>query len=428
MIKIKTLSNGLRVVTEQMEGVRSVSVGVWVNAGSVFEDENNSGISHFIEHMLFKGTERRSATDIAVEMDSIGGNLNAFTAKECTCFYAKVMDRHIGQAVDILADLLLESKFEEEATEREKGVVCEEIYMTFDNPEDLVFEMGSALFFENSSLMRPILGTEETIRSFDKAKMREYMATHYTAENMVVCCTGSFDEQEFERLIDESFGKVASGSRKAAAEHKPERGMRVGFAEKDNEQVHICMTFPGYPLGSREYYALAVLSNVIGGSMSSRMFQRIREQMGLAYSVYTYPMAYRGIGCMCAYAGSGDKQAVKVLKLMIEELEKVIDNGISEEELHRCKEQLKGSYVLGFESTSSHMNAIGKCLLLQDKEYSFEATLSAIDCVTMEQTEAVAHEVLNPDRLSFSAVGRVGAIEGDMRAAMEAFWEKHGQA
>ena len=424
----KTLDNGIRVIMEQMTGAHSAAIGVWVNAGSIHEQEQDSGISHFIEHMLFKGTKRRSARDIAVEMDAVGGNLNAFTAKECTCYYAKVLDTQLALAVDILSDIVLNSTLTPENIEREKGVVLEEIFMTEDTPEDLVFEVASKAYFEGSSLMRPILGTADTVRSFTRERLRAYMDRHYTAENLVIACAGSFDPDALLALLEQAFGGAGSSRRYPIVEHAPNRGFRELYVKKDIEQVHTCLTFPGFPLGTPDYYALAVLSNAVGGSMSSRMFQKIREDKGLAYAVYTYPMCYRGIGSLCVYAGSGEKQAAEVLSLMLEELADVADRGITDDEFIRCKEQLKGSYLLGMETASAHMNAIGKCLLLEDEEYSVNATISRIECVTIADIDRIIPQVLAADAMTAAAVGRLTGCEKAMRRACGGWWKKHGQA
>ncbi len=428
MVKSTTLSNGLRVVIEQMDSVRSVSIGVWINAGSEYENADNSGISHFLEHMLFKGTENRDAQQIAAEMDSIGGNLNAFTAKECTCFYAKVLDEDLETAVDMLSDLLLHSKFDPEQLEREKGVVCDEIFMTEDSPEDLVFEVSSSKFFEGTTLERPILGTADSVNSFEQKDLFDYMKQHYSAENMVIACAGSFNEDELFGLLEKYFAIEQRGEYHEAMEHIHSDGFRCEFIQKDIEQVHICLTFPGFSLGTKDYYALTVLSNALGGSMSSRLFQTIRERYGLAYSVYTYPISYRSVGSFSVYAGCGEKQAGEVLRLMLQELDSVIENGLKEDEFLRCKQQLKGSFLLGMESTSSHMNAIGKSLLLQNKEYSQETTISGIECVTIEDVEKIIPELFSSARFAAAIVGRVEHLGEDMQQELERWWEKHGQA
>ncbi|MDD3401568.1 MAG: pitrilysin family protein [Eubacteriales bacterium] len=428
MVETIILSNGTRVVMEKMDNVRSVSVGVWVNAGSEYEDEKTSGISHFLEHMLFKGTTTRDAKMIAAQMDAVGGNMNAFTAKECTCFYAKVLDEDIELAVDMLSDIMLRSTFEPEQIEREKGVICDEIYMTEDNPEDVAFDTALSKFFEGTTLERPILGTIDTVSSFCRQDFFDYMKLHYSAENMVIACAGSFDRDKLVELLEKYFSIEQRGEYHEAMEHIHSDGFRCKFVKKDIEQVHICLTFPGFSLGTKEYYALAVLSNALGGSMSSRLFQTIREEYGLAYSVYTYPTSYRSVGALSVYAGCGEKQASEVLKLMLKELDSIIDSGLDEEEFLRCKQQLKGSFILGMESTSAHMNAIGKSLLLQNKEYSQEATISGIECVTIEDVEKIIPMLFSSARFAAAIVGRVDNQCEDMQKELEKWWEKHGQA
>lgn len=423
----KQLKNGIRVVYEQIPSIRSVSIGIWVGAGSLHEYAEINGITHFIEHMLFKGTTNRTAKQIAVEMDSIGGSINAFTAKECTCYYAKVLDEHLDTAVDMLCDIVLHSELIPEEMEREKGVVCEEIYMTEDSPEDLVFEMGAALFFADTTLERPILGTEETVKRLRREDLQSYMATHYTSDNMVVACTGSFEPEQLLTLLERKFTAPNAVALKNPQPYAIKPGFRTAFSQKDIEQVHTCISFPAFPLETDEYYALCVLSNMLGGSMSSRLFQKIREEKGLAYSVYTYPMAYCGVGALCVYAGSGERQAREVLRLMLEEFADIIHNGINEEEFIRCKEQLKGSYLLGLESAGSKMNAIGKTMLLQNRLYSQEKTLSRIESVQIHDIIRIIPQVFGAKTMTCAAVGRVGELQKPMEKMLTDWWEAYGQ-
>ena len=427
MILQRKLENGTRVIMEPVEGIRSVSLGFWVNAGSIYENEKNNGISHFIEHMLFKGTARRSAKQIAAEIDSVGGGINAFTAKECTCYYIKVLDEHLSTAVDMLSDIVLFSNLNEEEMEREKGVVCEEIFMTEDSPEDLVFEASSSLFYKGTSLERPILGSSETVRAFTAQELRDYMSRHYTADNIVIACAGSFDPEELMRLLSEHFASCKGSEKLAPIEHEQQNGFREAYVQKDIEQVHTCLGFPAFALETDEYYALAILSNILGGSMSSRLFQTIREERGLAYSVYTYPLAYCRVGSLCAYAGSGESQAVETLRLMLEVLEDVVQNGVDEEEFTRCKEQLKGSYLLGLETSGSKMNALGKSLLLQNQEYSTEKTLARIESVTIHDIMRIIPTVLAGDTFTCAAVGRVEKHRETMHEMLESWWKCNGQ-
>lgn len=427
MIEQASLSNGMRVMMERMDSVRSVALGVWVNAGSVFETGKSEGISHFIEHMVFKGTERRSASDIAAEMDAIGANLNAFTAKECTCFHVKALDEDLPKAVDMLADIVLHSTLDPEQMEREKGVVIEEIAMTEDSPEDIVFDRASEQLFDGTPLASEILGVEENVRAFTQADLRAYMDRHYTAENTVIAVAGSFEKETLLDLLERSFGSAKRGERRGAPDASIRDGFRTALVEKDVEQINLCLALPGEALGTDAYYAQAVLSNALGGSMSSRLFQRIREERGLAYSVYTYPMAYRGTGSLCFYAGCTEGQAKQVLDLMFSEIADVRKNGISEDEFIRARQQLKGSYLLGMESTMAHMSAIGKTALLLEKDYDLEATLNRIECVTMEDVRNAAERLFAPNAAAFCAVGRLGRVGEALNRAAEDWWKEHGR-
>ena len=427
MIETTVLKNGIRVLTERMENVRSVALGVWVNAGSVFETPENYGVSHFIEHMLFKGTETRSASDIAAEMDAIGANLNAFTAKECTCFHVKALDEDLEKAVDMLSDIVLRSTFDPEQMAREKGVVLEEIAMTEDSPEDIVFDRASEQLFAGTPIESEILGTEKTVNRLSREDLLRYMQKHYTAENIVIAIAGSFERENLIALLERYFADVLHGERHKTPSVSMRPGFRTALVKKDVEQINLCLALPGAALGTDAYYAQAVLSNALGGSMSSRLFQRIREERGLAYSVYSYPMAYRGAGSLCFYAGCTEGQAKEVLSLMLAEIEDVKRNGISEEEFLRARQQLKGSYVLGMESTMAHMSALVKTALLLEKEYDLEATLNRIDCVTIEAVKAAARELFTPETAAFCAVGRLDGVGDALKSAAEDWWNKHGR-
>ena len=419
MIQQAKLTNGIRVIMEPMDTLRSVSIGVWINAGSVYETGADAGISHFIEHMVFKGTARRSAADIAAEMDAVGGNLNAFTAKECTCFYAKVLDEDLPLAVDMLSDITLHPALDEQEMEKEKRVVIEEILMSEDSPEDKAFETAGAAYYSGTVLSSAILGTEKTVSAFTRDQVLSYMARRYVSGNMVIACAGSFVPERLLSLLEESFADCPRGSGDMMGEKEPRAGKRWLFVQKDTEQVNACLMLPGFRLDSSENFALAVLSNALGGSMSSRLFQKIREELGLAYSVYTYPMAYRDTGAICLYFGSGEKQATRTLELALRELDRLKGEGLSEAELLRSRAQLKGSFLLGMEGSGAHMNAIGKRLLLQNKEFTIEDTLSAIECVTMEKVNGILSRVLSPRRAVCAAVGRTRGVKADMTALLD---------
>ena len=407
MIHQTTLPSGIRLIYEKIEHVRSVSLGVWVDTGSVRETQATAGASHLIEHMVFKGTERRSAEQIAIEMDAVGGNMNAFTSKECTCFYAKVLDEHLDLAADVLSDITFHSVFDAEELKKEQGVVLEEILMNEDSPEDLVSEESNMLFFGDEPLASPILGTKESVRAFTRESLLAYKNEFYVPKNIVIACAGNFDEQKLIETVSRWFEQPRLERETKPVSQRYPGGKREKFVEKDIEQVHLCMTLPGFARDTDGQYPIAVLSNIIGGSMSSRLFQSIREKLGLAYSVYSYPTSYSGTGTFMLYAGTGEKQAAEVLGRMIDEMERVRKEGVTKEELERCRDQLKGSYLLGMESTSSRMNALGKVLLLQKREYNEQETIRRIECVTMEDIERIIPVCLDLSQASTALVGRL---------------------
>ncbi|OQB25307.1 MAG: Protease 3 precursor [Firmicutes bacterium ADurb.Bin182] len=407
MIYREKLDNGIRIILEQMPSFRSVSMGVWIATGSIKEVPGEEGASHFIEHMLFKGTEKRSASEIAVEMDSLGGTLNAFTSKECTCFYAKVLDEHMENGADILADIVRHSKFDESEIEKEKGVVCEEILMVEDNPEELVHELLCKTFYADDPLAKPILGTESSVRSFTREKLLAYMDKHYIPSNIVIACAGNFETEKLLDTLKELFGSEMMGRASEYPESFYAAGKKFQSIEKDIEQMHVALAMPGFSIDEEGQYPLFVLNNVIGGSMSSRLFQKIREQKGLAYSVYSYPSSYRSTGYFSLYAGTNEKQADQVVKLMLDELEDIRRNGISRDELERSKNQLKGGYMLGQESTSGRMNAIGKSELLRGVVYTEEEIMQRIERVSMDDVIAIVPHVLDESNISGAFVGRM---------------------
>lgn len=419
MIMERTMGNGIRVMMEQMQGVRSVALGVWVNAGSVRESKAEAGASHFIEHMVFKGTERRSAADIAAEMDNVGGTLNAFTSKECTCFYAKVLDEHLSIAADVLADLVFHSTFDAEELEKERRVVLEEILMTEDSPEDVSAETAGALFFQGDPLALPILGTKESIGAMSRETLLSYKQAHYVPKNIVIACAGSFSPDKLMELLERHFSIPESPLSAGPFVQGYPGGRRVQFVKKDIEQIHLTLALPGFARDSEGQYPLAVLSNIIGGSMSSRLFQRIREERGLAYTVYSYPLFYANTGAFALYAGTGEQQAAEVVRLMRKELAEIRENGVTEEEFLRCREQLKGSYLLSMESSNAHMSALGKVALLQNREYNEAETIRRIECVTMEDIQRILPTVLDESNLSAAFVGRVERQRTAIEAALE---------
>ncbi|MBB6216529.1 putative Zn-dependent peptidase [Anaerosolibacter carboniphilus] len=410
MVERYRLSNGVRVIVEQIPHVKSVSLGFWIGVGSIHENSNNNGITHFIEHMLFKGTSNRTAKQIAESIDSIGGQLNAFTSKECTCYYAKVLDSHLPIAVDVLSDMLFNSTFSDVEIEKEKSVVLEEINMYEDSPEDLVHDLLAKVTFNNHSLGSPILGTSQTVSEFQREMLLEYIQNNYTSDNIVVSVAGNFDQELLFSLLEEKFMKYSNHIKKPNILEAPSFGKNSGHRYKDIEQLHFCIGFKGIPQGHRDLYPLLVMNNVFGGSMSSRLFQNIREDKGLAYSVFSYPSSYSQIGMMTIYAGINPSQLIEVTKLINEEICHIKEKGLTEEEFYKSKEQLKGNYILGLESTSSRMTSIGKSELLMNRVYTQKEVLEKIDAVTMEDVYRVTHDIFDS---AYASVALVGKVESD---------------
>lgn len=416
MYKKFILNNGIKVIAKEIPHVRSVSIGVWVNTGSTSETLNNNGISHFIEHMLFKGTFRRSAKQIASDMDSIGGQLNAFTSKECTCYYSKILDSHIDIAIDILSDMLLNSKFDENDILKEKSVICEEISMYEDSPEDLVYDSLSKTIFHKHSLGFPILGTQDTIKSMDKHNLLKYMESNYDSENIVIAIAGSFDENHLIEELNSKFGQFNFNSADKSHIEKPKFHSNYTFRSKDIEQIHLCLGFEGIPNDADDLYPLYILNNVFGGSMSSRLFQTIREEHGLAYSIYTHPSLYKDFGLFTTYVSLNPSQLKNLVKLITDEVNNVVNKYITVEELNRSKEQLKGNYILGLESTSSIMTMLGKAEIFGKKIKTMEEVLKKIDDVNMYDMKNIIDKIFKSDKLSLSIVGKL-----DEKSTKESF-------
>ena len=399
------LDNGLRVIAEYIPHFPSVSVGLWIGAGSMYESEAENGLSHFVEHMLFKSTHKRTTREIAVEMDAIGGQVNAFTSKECTCYYAKVIAEHLERAMDLLSDLLLGAKLEEEEFEKERGVILEEIAMGEDTPEDLVYDLLAEAYFGDHPLSRPILGTHEQIASVTREALVEYRRKHYRPDNTVLAVAGRYDLETLKTLANRYLG--AWQAEKADQERmKPEvcQG-RVITRKKDIEQVHVCLAYEGVSQEDEDLYPMSVMNNLFGGGMSSRLFQRIREEMGAVYAVYSYPSTYVNCGTLTIYAGTSPESAQAVVDELYAEIRKLMEDGITDEEFEMAKEQLKVSYVLGLESSSSRMSSIGRNKLLRGKAIDPDDVVRKIEAVTKGDVERVIQRTFS-GKCAAAAVGR----------------------
>ena len=390
-----TLENGLHVVGERLPYLRSVSIGVWMRVGSMMETPAENGLSHFLEHMVFKGTEKRSTRDIAEEMDAVGGQMNAFTGKDCTCFYAKVIDEDLPLAVDILSDMTLHASLDETEFKKERGVILEEISMDEDSPEDVVHELLSRIQFGNQAAGMPILGPAEQIAAYTRDDLANYRARHYHPENCVVALAGNYDPEQVLALIQQYFGEwKKSGQWQTVPPMQPIPGQKAA-KEKDTEQLHICLGYPGTFLGSDELYPMSVMNNLLGGAMSSRLFQKIREEMGMAYSIYTYPSTYVGCGTFAVYAGVSPKNGHAVLDETLRQLDLLCRDGVTEKEFREAKNQLRGSYLLGLESPGSRMQSMGRGQLHLDRCMTPEETVAKIEAVTIESVNAVARRIFS---------------------------------
>ncbi len=388
------LPNGLRVVGERLPYLRSVSIGAWMHVGSMMESKHESGLSHFLEHMVFKGTQKRNARQIAEEMDAVGGQLNAFTARDCTCFYAKVIDENLELAVDILSDLVLNATMDETELEKERGVILEEISMDEDSPEDLVHDLLQQAQFGEQSPGQPILGPASQIEAYTREDLLNFRRKHYAPKETVVALSGNYDPDRVLALVEKYFGDWQN---EIPAVITPDWEVRTGktaLREKDTEQMHICLGFPGKAYGTSGVYPLAVANNILGGAMSSRLFQRIREELGMAYSIYTYPNTYKGVGTFAIYAGVSSKNAETVLAEIRSELDRFVNEGITEKEFRDSVTQLRSGYLMGLESPGARMQGLGRSTLLRGKPTAHEETLAAIESVTIDRVMEVAREIL----------------------------------
>ncbi len=400
------LNNGIRLVTERIPTLKSVTVGMWVNAGSRDESPQQAGYSHFIEHMFFKGTTTRSATDISREIDALGGELNAFTTRETTTFYVKVLDQHVPKALDLLSDLCHRSRFGPKEIEKEKQVVLEEIRMVQDDPEDLVQELHTRLVMGRHPLSRPILGQEATIVRLRRQDLLDYIETHYRPQEMVLAVAGNFDQRQLEKKMASAFGSRRQTTNAPPRKRwPPEICGGVIMKRKPLEQVHLCVGLKGIPTGHKDRYTAYMLNSVLGGSVSSRLFQEVREKRGLAYSIYSFLSGYSDWGTITIYAGTRAREVERVLDLIRREIRRMAANGIERSELKRTKDQIKGNLMLSLESSHSRMNKLAKDELVTGTHTSLEDMLSEIDAVTEQQIFRVAQELFAPGTMAITGLG-----------------------
>jgi predicted Zn-dependent peptidase len=404
MVTREVLDNGLRLITETMPHVRSVTIGVWLMRGSRHESDARSGIAHFVEHMLFKGTDTRTAEDIAQAIDSIGGQLDAFTAKEYASYYIKVLDEHLPLAVDLLSDIVLRPAFAAEEIEREKKVILEEIKMVEDTPDDLVHELFTQHFWEGHSLGRPILGTKETVEALNADTLREYFRDAYVASNMIVSAAGNLDHARVRELVTQAFHELpASGE--AFADRPPRVVPQVVTRTKELEQSHVCLGTNSYPQSHEDRYVSYILNTVLGGSMSSRLFQNVREKRGLAYAVFSGLSAYRDAGNITIYAGCSNEAVGEVIDLCVEELRAMKRAPVPESELRRAKDHLKGSLMLSLENTASRMSHLARQEIYFDRHFGLDETLAGVERVSPDDVRRVAAELFSNGSLAATVLG-----------------------
>ena len=406
MYKKHVLENGLTIIGEEIPYVKSISLGVWINAGSRIEDEEISGVSHFIEHMLFKGTRNRTSKQIDSEIDNLGGQINAFTSKECTCYYVKLLDSHIDIGIDVLSDMILNSKFNEDDLDKERSVIIEELKMYEDSPEDLAYDLLTENIYKNDPLGMNIIGTEESLNRLNREKLLDYFNKYYVPNNSVIAISGNFNFDEIINKIEEKF-KVWKKRDVNVDIKKAEFKSCFLTKNKDIEQVNLAMSLEAVPIESdKEVYALAVINTVFGGSISSRLFQKIREEKGLVYSIYSSQSLYRKCGELGIFASMSNEHLKEVYESIIEEIKIIKKYYLTDQEIKESKEQLKGSYILGLESTSSRMMSIGRALLLNNKVESTDDILKSIDNVDRETVKIVIDKIFNLDKLGVCIVGR----------------------
>lgn len=405
MVNIKKLNCGVRLVTEKISHVQSAAIGIWVKNGAVDEYKEVSGISHFIEHMMFKGTENRTAKKIAEDIDKIGGQINAFTGKEATCYYVKVINTHLFDGAEVLLDMLNNSVFDSKEMTKERQVICEEIKMIEDQPDDLAHDTVCEMVFRGNELGNSIIGTKSSLKRITRPVMVDYKNKTYTKDSIVISASGNFDEEELAKYLEDKFDKIFDSKparKETAVEYKPSYKIIV----KDIQQSHICMATKTIALGDPRYYSFSVLNNIMGGSMSSRLFQNIREEKGLAYSVYSMNSTFSTSGYYNIYAGVSHDKVAAAIDGIKEELDVLAAKGVSDEELSMSKEQLKSSYIFGQENVASRMFAIGKNLLLLGKVFTAEEVLKGIEEVSHESINAIKPMICNIDNYSAVCVNR----------------------
>ncbi len=407
--EIETLSNGLTIVMEHLPLSKSVAIGFTIGTGSAFEPEKLQGISHLIEHMLFKGTLKRTAKEIAQEIDTVGGKINAHTAKEYTCYYAVVLDSHLDLAMDILCDIYLNSLIAQEDLEKEKMVILEEIAMYEDTPDEIIHDIFAKNILKDHPLGREILGTTECLKNITRKDIKKYITQQYVPSNTIISVAGNYDKKVLMNTLKKHFDQLARGSVQNSFPEAHYHG-GLNIVRKETEQVHLCLGSKGISFEDPARYTLSLMSVILGGSMSSRLFQKIRESSGLAYSVFSYPSFYRTAGLFSIYAGTNTKNINKVLEQIAEEISTLKNQPLSEKELYNAKEHLKGNMVLSLESTENKMNWLGKAFFYYKELKDLEQIFKRIDDVNCEDVQKLAHAIFSQEQLQLTVIGNIKKI------------------
>ncbi|MBZ5722717.1 MAG: insulinase family protein [Acidobacteriia bacterium] len=407
----QVLPNGLTVITEEMEHIRSVSIGIWIKTGSRDEDPAQNGISHFIEHMVFKGTKHRTAEEIARQVDSIGGNMDAFTAKECVCFNMKVLDEHLPIAMDVLGDLVLNPVFDANDIVRERRVILEEIKMDEDSPDYLVHEIFTQNFWKDHPLGKPILGTKDTVKKFERDPVVDFYSQRFSPGNVIICAAGHLRHDQFVQLVAQHFERmkpVKNGFHSPQPKVVPRIVMRN---KKALEQVQICVGVASHPIAHARRHASYILNTLLGGGMSSRLFQNIRERQGLAYAIYSDLSPYRDTGCLSVYAGTSRESAPKVVESIVSEFRKLKSEAIADEELRRAKDQLKGSLMLSLESSTARMSNLARQEMYFDHFYGLDELIAKIESVTRQEVQELSNEFFKTEAIAVTVLGNLNGLK-----------------
>jgi predicted Zn-dependent peptidase len=401
------LDNGMRIISEEIEHVRSISIGIWVECGSRYEDDQTNGSAHFIEHMLFKGTERRTAFDIAATIDSVGGVMNAFTSKELTAFYIKIPDYHLALAIDLLADIFKHSRFDEGEITKEKSVVLQEISMLEDSPDDYIHDFFEAGFWKNNHLGMQVLGTRERVEGFTRDSLLQFFRSRYRGRNVVLTAAGHLKHEMFVELVEKAFGDMGGHAERITFAPPAAVSSSITVLEKDLEQVHMMIGTLAPSSVSEKRHASFLMNAVLGGSMSSRLFQEIREKRGLAYAIHSYLTPYIDTGMLAVYVGTGKGEVREVLGLILDELIRMAKQPLTTKELHGAKELIKGNFLLSMESTDNRMTRLAKNEICYGQHVPPEDVVTKIDAVTHEHIQELAQEMINPSTISIAAIGPV---------------------